>query len=687
MTTTAYSRWKDIADDELTADSVYDVLGSVSDDVWATAACVDRILVDTNVQHALLVYGISRTDPVLERCKGFLPQNTEEDTGSESSNEDLLTQHFQQIPSDARLCQLRSVLLERLGRLNTYVELGKAAVSSAALENEGEEDVDEEMDEWEDDPWAEEDGASSSRRKLPAAQLPFTFPEFLANGLLTSAEELASQQYFDSLQILLQRHPAALWPHRCEILDYVPEHAPPSSYRQLLPSLDAATGNETRWTSEDDTPTDVDFSQLPSTSKAVQHSGHSLHLTLSDDAPSTAGRDEPLSSDELTQWYTSRVTEIIQTTGMVDTALALVQHGASQGVPCLDELGEELSLLSRLVYDAPQDPTSPSDWNLDLWRSLSPEAVVQAYLAHSSPESIASDITRLVVPYLFVLESRAERAGKPDPGLQERMLSDYVLSAPLELAAAIFEASKPILPAAQRILRNDVDLAKLALACLYGNDSLDAWPTMSRIFECMPAWATTLDETEEEAADTTLASLGEFVTPTTNRPKCTPKDLLLFFQPLHFQSLSRALDILDIHLESGEILSRWSVPAPLRWFLQSADDEKEQRAWANRMARRAGGDVDPLNTVEDWEWLLDDMLKLTERSDSGIKGAFGLLSREEIVTIFLSGLLSTGSKWSILNVRGWRADRRCQNSTLPKRSSNILMERWGFPLRPSRIYV
>lgn len=160
----------------------------------------------------------------------------------------------------------------------------------------------------------------------------------------------------------------------------------------------------------------------------------------------------------------------------------------------------------------------------------------------------------------------------------------------------------------------------------------------------MPAWETTQDETEEEAADTTLASLGEFVTPTTSRPKCTPTDLLLFFQPLHFQSLSRALDILDIHLESGEILSRWSVPAPLRWFLQSADDVKEQRAWANRMARRAGGNVEPLNTIEDWEWLLDDMLKLTEKSESGIKGAFGLLSREEIVTTFFSGLLSTGSK-------------------------------------------
>jgi hypothetical protein len=644
MATTASSQWEDLDDTEVTADAVYDVLSAVSDDVWATAACVDRILVDTNAQHALLVHGVSRTEPVLKRCKGFLPRNPSEETESGSSNEDLLTQHFQRIPSDAQLCQLRSVLLERLSRLNTYVELEKAAASSAAEEGGQEEQMEDEMDEWEDDPWAEENVSSTSKRKAPVAQLPFTFPEFLVNGPLTSAKELASQQYFDALHILLQRYHSTLWPHRLAILDLIPEHAPPSSYRQVLPSFDPTLNSEVKWPHNGEPTPGLDFSQLPATLRAIQHSGHSLIRSLPDSELLDAGRGELLSSTELTRWYASRVTEIIQTTGMVDVALSLVQHGASQSIDGLDELGEELSLLSRLVYDAPQDSSSPSDWNLDLWRGMLPEEVVQAYLVHSSPESIATDITRLVVPYLFVLETRAERAGRPDPALPERMLSDYVLSAPLELGAAIFEASKPILPAAQRILRNDVDLAKLALACLYGSDSLNEWSTMSRIFECMPAWQTTQDESEEEVADTTLASLGEFVTPTTSRPKCTPKDLLLFFQPLHFQSLSRALDILDIHLESGEILSRWSVPAPLRWFLQSADDLKEQRAWANRMARRAGGNVDPLNTIEDWEWLLDDMLKLTEKSESGIKGAFGLLSREEIVTTFLSGLLSTGSK-------------------------------------------
>jgi hypothetical protein len=337
---------------------------------------------------------------------------------------------------------------------------------------------------------------------------------------------------------------------------------------------------------------------------------------------------------------------------MIDVALAVVQHAAPQSVPGLDEMGEELSLLARLVYDAPQgDDEMDDDWTLDRWSTMDPIAVVRAYLAHSTPETLPKDIWRLVMPYLFVLESRAERAGNPDPTIRTRILYEYILSAPLDAVAAVFEASKPILPTAQRIIQNDEDMARLALACLYGSNSLGEWTTMNQIFECLPAWDITRDDDQEDAADTTIISLGAYVTPSTARPRCTASDLLIFFQPLPLSSLSRALDILDVHLESGEILSRWSVPAPLRWFLQSNSDVPEQRAWANRMARRAGGSEDKLNTLDDWEWLLEDMLKLTGKGDSGLRGAFGLLSQDEVLQIFLGGLLSTGSEcisWLLL---------------------------------------
>jgi len=76
----------------------------------------------------------------------------------------------------------------------------------------------------------------------------------------------------------------------------------------------------------------------------------------------------------------------------------------------------------------------------------------------------------LVIPYLFVLESRAERTGNPDPSSRNRLLYEYIVNAPLEISALIFEASKPILPTLERLIKDDEDLARIAL---YGNDSLN----------------------------------------------------------------------------------------------------------------------------------------------------------------------------------------------------------------------
>jgi hypothetical protein len=60
------------------------------------------------------------------------------------------------------------------------------------------------------------------------------------------------------------------------------------------------------------------------------------------------------------------------------------------------------------------------------------------------------------------------------------------------------------------------------------------------------------------------------------------------------------------------------------------------------MARRTGAAADKLGEMEDWEWLLDDMLKLCGKNESGVPSAFGLLTEEEVSSIFFSGLLSSG---------------------------------------------
>ncbi|KAI0814871.1 Sec39-domain-containing protein [Irpex lacteus] len=630
------AHWIDLANDQITEDVAQSCFDAVADDLWVAAACADRLLEDVSVQKTLLEIGIKRTEPALRRVEVASEEPVDEgDSVAHSADERkrrALASYFQDEPADAQLCRIRATLLERLDRLNTFVEVCKEL---PLVEEEKDEDVIDE--EWEDDPWGETAGGSKTTAKT-MVEPPVPLSSFLLDDLVDLACAYASLGYYSAVRVLVERHTPSLWQYRFIILESIPEHVPPAEFRDLLPGLDSTTGEERTvqhrpWREE------KDWVEQPFAQDALKDSDEPEEVR-SDDISS---RPTPLSSEELTVWYRQRIDTVLTNSGLLDNALSLVQHAASQGIPALDEVGEELSLLSRLVYEVPSGPSSTSvDWTLERWKKLDPPAVVRAYLANTPADDVPKQINKLVMPYLFVLESRAERAGHPDPQLANRLLHEYILHAPLEIVAAIFEASKPTLPPAQRLLRDDEDLVRLALACLYGSDSLDEWPTMSRIFECLPAWEVPEDEDEADEADTTITSLGAFVTPSTAQPRATPSDLLLFFQPLPQHSLSRALDILDVHLESGEILSRWSVPAPLRWFLQSNGNLSEQRAWATRMARQAGGRDDKLESLEDWEWLLDDMLKLSGSGESGLRGAFCLLPGEEVLRIFLSGLLSSG---------------------------------------------
>lgn len=655
-TLTPYARWNSISDDELTLNDIKECLSTATDDLWVVAACADRLVNDPTLQQALLDLGLKRTEAAVERGRAVRDnppvEEDEEEHSAESSTATpeqrrtiALSNHFRRNPVDARLCHLRSVLLDRLDRLSTFKEV--LLQDAPEQEDIGNEEVDEE---WEDDPWA--DGSEEQPKKSYKAQEPpIPLDAFLTTPLLDLACLLASMEYFAAAKVVLEKHGPTLWPYRFTVFDSIPEHSSPEQYRDLLPGLDSVSDVEQKptfsvsrsepdWIEQHDVQDSLLQSQVSVGVERVPISSTQVTSQL-----------EALPADQLLAWYRGRINLIISTTGMVDIALSLVQHAASQGIMGLDEIGEDLSLISRLVYDAPSvNNVNQDEWTLDRWKSLQSSEVVRAYLAGSTPESIPRDINRLVMPYLYVLEARTERAGQPDPSLPQRLLYEYILQAPLEIVASVFEASKPTLPPASRIIRDDEDMARLALACLYGSDSLNEWPTMSRIFECLPAWETPEDDDEADEVDTTITSLGNFVAPSTTGPRTTPNDIYLFFKPLPSTSLSRMLDVLDVHLESGEIFARWSVAAPLRWFLRSNSNIMEQRAWAQRMARRAGGTDDELSSQDDWEWLLEDMTKLAGSGESGLRGGFCLLSKDDVTRIFFEGLVSSGSKYLRCNL-------------------------------------
>jgi hypothetical protein len=497
-------------------------------------------------------------------------------------------------------------------------------------------------------------------------------PAFVLDSLVLSVLKFAAGGYFAALRVTCQRHAAELRPYRLAIVEAVPGWVSPGD-DDLLPLLIAeGESGEAAWPRGQVERGAVSLLDHISTQfgiASLRPAAASLLL---------ARHDATLSSTEITQWYTDRVL-VLDDLGLLDAQLAWVQHATALGVTGLDAIGEELSLLSRLIYEANLSPEQLEHWSLTAWREASEEDIVRAYTANSTAGSIVDDLRRLVLPYLYVLESRAERSGKADTGLVKRMLHDVILEQPLHLALPCFQASTATLPASTRLVKDDQTVARLALAVLYGSDAQDAWPTMSAIFECLPVWDVSGGDadTDREATETTLDSIAAFVRPTvTSDGAHSARDLFVFFHPLPFASLSRALDILDVHLESGEILSRYSVRVYLRTLLQSARSRDEQVTLAEQMVRRHTARGDERKWMKFWE----DMCRLQGGNDTLLRGAFGMLSKEAMMRIFLGGLLSSGCKLGDHPPRSLH-----QSSPSPKRSSAASSPRASSPRRTSRM--
>ena len=54
-----------------------------------------------------------------------------------------------------------------------------------------------------------------------------------------------------------------------------------------------------------------------------------------------------------------------------------------------------------------------------------------------------------------------------------------------------------------------------------------------------------------------------------------------------------------------------------------------------KMARRAGRSSDEPGSPEEYEWLLGDMIKLSNAGESGLRSAFGLTPKDEVISTFL----------------------------------------------------
>ncbi|PLW11228.1 hypothetical protein PCANC_21251 [Puccinia coronata f. sp. avenae] len=477
-------------------------------------------------------------------------------------------------------------------------------------------DAEEETDEW---GGLELDPIEDMGEDVDKLENNPSFLSFLRSDLDQVALSLASKLQLDRLRRLLQTQQIHL--DSTSLFDSIPLYARPSNldYGQDLIAL------------------------LPRPSLIPQSSIPPKNVIT---AVFTRAQPRSLSTSELTEqqltdWYLSRVEAIDHFTGCIDTAIEIIQHGAASGVSGLESLAEDLSLLAKLLYDAPHTSGADEyDWTLEEWSSKSPDEIVKAYLAGSSPSSLIKDIHRLVFPYLGVLESRRARASVP--GAESTIpdsLRTWALSQSnrLPMLEALIKASSPTRKLPERPIKSNEDLARILVACLYTSSSIDEWECMGSMFECMPAFPDNIPSTEEFDSAAYLHGLFQ---------GCAPRSSIWTQEGTHLVyagllqldtgRLSSILDGLDDHLTTAEVLARWNVPIRLAdLVLRFHGNKTAQEKLATRIARQEGGME--MESEEEWEVLLEAMVELSQPGR-----ALDLLDKQEVTKLFFSGLLTSG---------------------------------------------
>lgn len=677
----AKNKWIDTKTEEWTLALAKELLPALSgEDQFKIDAVLATRTLDSAAQLALLEAAIASTENVLSqytssssgRSALLLAREAALEVGYVEELQQLL-EHNVQVK---HTLQARIQLLELQDKTKTWEEIygtGSSPVASGSgstLSNHapktGHDSQDMEVEEDVEESWQfdEDDADEKPEEKVdigPSSDPsgndePYRLADFLETPLRDLAFQAAAAGEIDVLRTLFNRHARDLNPFRLEILETIPLFTDVVEYTDLLPKYDTRQDLEIDQQGRPWRLEDPEWQSEPKVKKL-------LGLEVPEWTASSAR--------ELAEWYKARVEEMDEATGQIDNALSLVQYGAAQGLPGLDALGEELSLLSRLVYDrrsATSDFADQQAWSLSKWQQATESDIVDAYLSQSKPSTIAQDIRAQVLPYLYVLESQREREGRPDFNLHDTMLFDWMLRAAstdkpgnLHTIAAIFQASKPTLPTPQRIVRSNQDLARLALACCYGHpgSSSSSIQAMLQIFDCLPSFEDADAPVDPSQTLSAIVSSNESSkSPSTS---LTPSQLFMKMDQWPVNALSRALDTLDLHLEAAEIFERWKTPVTLQFFITLSADEKAQRLWADRLAKtspaavsqsarqgRIGGDFED---EDEWISLLDDLCKLGGKgtySEGDPRPAFSALSQQEITKIFFGGLLSSASKRFIL---------------------------------------
>ncbi|ORX57789.1 hypothetical protein BCR36DRAFT_344452 [Piromyces finnis] len=454
------------------------------------------------------------------------------------------------------------------------------------------------------------------------------FAKFRDVNLVLQCMLYAIDEKFDELRVLFTRHTEEILPYRMNILEYIPEAVSPNIYEFLLPEIENTPRYNITTETEDNSGEKLWINNpWRNNPDWVESSNIKTVIQWEEDVPEDAEpfvniklNDYPANTDTITQWYINRARSIEKNTGLIRNALDLIRIGIDKNVPNLESMYEDLITLSSLVYDCfTISGSNVIEIDLEILEKLNEQEIVNLFMKETNSKRVVDDVKKFVLPYLERLVQRWRRNNVYDNPID--LLSNYLRSIAkdhIEWCCLIVEASHPVIPVEQRIIKYDILLSHLIVDCSYLNEEENNLQYIRRMFNCIPALDSEMYQDMNDVIQQEIEELDDII------------------------------DRFDDHLASLELLEKYEICPPLSWFNKASGNSEIQRSLLLKLTRKVSTDVDlskmtlfemnnPKNKkYQEWETLWDDILTLREY------GVLDDIPIKEIQADFVTALLNGG---------------------------------------------
>ncbi|KAI7857659.1 secretory pathway protein Sec39-domain-containing protein [Circinella umbellata] len=592
------TQWTKRSKKQPTVDDV-DLLNHIQDKAWIVSHCLETLVDDPQLQQKILEMGL-KACPIQQHQQQPLNMNSEDASLDNDADNNTLW------------LRARLYFLQYIDRLKTFNII-----------------------------WP----TIKHKSKIDFAT---AYSEFRDCNLIAQAIEYATHGNAIALRALFVHHGAVVLPYRFDILAAIPETAEPSQFdlpqqRLQEQSDDHENGNEEEgggeeeWIIQQPWRNELDIAESMRDIIEVPTTEHSTYNAWIGQQVNRCEYPTNL-KNKVAQWYVDR-SSAADSIGLASQALEWIRYARLMDVTGLDKEELQLDWLCKYVYSSMDDPSQHNhdDTLVDLntfKTKITSYEVVDQLLKQTNATRIINDMKQLVLPWLSVCndiihQEQQDEENESVDMILYRWLLDTADRGHFDWCCLVFEHSKPTLPESERIIKNDEDLARLALAMLYTTSgSID---TQLRTFVSLPEWE--FDENDLPHQDTKEkhTEMGHFLSLTE-----TPLGLFTVLQEVGSYGLTRMLDVLHLHLQWAEVLARYHASVSLRWYLEEHSMDT-QRQMCIRLASQAGSAH--LDDDNEWRELFEEMMGL--QGENG-KGVFPDLSRTEIFEIFFSSLLRCG---------------------------------------------